>query len=364
MVGEPMGTWEKNMPDDMFLKSEGFASSIAQPGNANTLREFALERGYPYGDYAFPIPIGVFRAYGRYLAQKGGLHRPGMVSALEQNRSGFAATLASGEEILARNVVIATGISEMAYVPPQLQELLGNGVSHSSEYVNVAGIDGDVIIVGAGQSALELAALLREHGASPHVLVRGPQVRWNSYPRLERSWRQRVRGPRAPLGEGWKLVGYSHGSQFFRYLPYDTRVRLVRETLGPAGAWWLRERLEPYRVLWVDRRVLGAELEADRIKLRVASGARGTEEIYAHHVVAATGYRVDIGRLPFLGRRLREKLALRGGSPILSTGFESSVRGLFFVGLPAAMTFGPVMRFVAGTAVAARRTARTVAGRL
>jgi cation diffusion facilitator CzcD-associated flavoprotein CzcO len=364
MVGEPMGTWEKNMPDDMFLKSEGFASSIAQPGNANTLREFALERGYPYGDYGFPIPIGVFRAYGQHLAQKGGLHRAEMVAALEQNGNGFAATLSSGDEIHARNVVIATGISEMAYVPPELEELLGHGVSHSSEYVNVSGNDGDVVIVGAGQSALELAALLREHGSSPHVLVRRPQVQWNPYPRFERSLRQRVRGPRAPLGEGWKLVAYSHGSQFFRYVPYDTRVRLVRETLGPAGAWWLRERLEPYRVLLIDRRVLAAEVEAGRIKLRVAQGEGGTEEIYAHHVVAATGYRVDIARLRFLNRGLLGKLALRGGSPILSTGFESSVRGLFFVGLPAAVTFGPLMRFVAGTAVAARRTARTVAGRL
>jgi FAD-dependent urate hydroxylase len=39
---------------------------------------------------------------------------------------------------------------------------------------------------------------------------------------------------------------------------------------------------------------------------------------------------------------------------------ESSVPGLFFTGLAAAPTFGPVLRFVAGTGLAARRVAHGV----
>ena len=43
------------------------------------------------------------------------------------------------------------------------------------------------------------------------------------------------------------------------------------------------------------------------------------------------------------------------GWPRLSRSFESSVPGMFFVGLPAAGTFGPVMRFVCGAGFAARQ---------
>jgi len=42
------------------------------------------------------------------------------------------------------------------------------------------------------------------------------------------------------------------------------------------------------------------------------------------------------------------------GYPELGTGFESSVPGLHFIGAAAAMSFGPVMRFVSGTGYTAR----------
>jgi cation diffusion facilitator CzcD-associated flavoprotein CzcO len=286
-----------------------------------------------------------------------------MVATVARNGTRFHATLDNGDEISARNIVVATGITGMAHVPPELRELLGNGVSHSSEHVNVSSVGSDVTIVGAGQSALELAALLIEDGSSAQVLVRRREVQWNPYPLLERSIAQRVRGPRAPLGDGWKLAAYSYGAHYFRHLPYERRIRLVWGTLGPAGAWWLRDRLQPRSVLRLDRRVLAAGIADGRIKLRLAVGDGRTEEIHTNHVVAATGYRIDIRRLAFLNHGLSANIATRGGAPILSRGFESSVPGLFFVGLHAAPTFGPVMRFVCGSAVAATRVTRTLVQR-
>ena len=47
------------------------------------------------------------------------------------------------------------------------------------------------------------------------------------------------------------------------------------------------------------------------------------------------------------------------GIPRLDNGFETSVRGLHVVGAPAAWSMGPLMRFVAGTASAARLLARS-----
>jgi hypothetical protein len=42
---------------------------------------------------------------------------------------------------------------------------------------------------------------------------------------------------------------------------------------------------------------------------------------------------------------------------------ESSVEGLHFVGAPAAMSFGPIMRFVVGTWYAAPALARGITGK-
>ena len=66
-------------------------------------------------------------------------------------------------------------------------------------------------------------------------------------------------------------------------------------------------------------------------------------------------------RLGLLAPDLRARLTTVAGSPRLTRHFESSVPGLFFIGLPAAHTFGPVMRFVCGTGFAARRVAARVA---
>lgn len=66
-------------------------------------------------------------------------------------------------------------------------------------------------------------------------------------------------------------------------------------------------------------------------------------------------------RLDALSPSLRAGLARTGGFPRLDGGLGSSVPGLFFTGLPAAATLGPVVRFVAGTGVASPRLAAAVA---
>jgi hypothetical protein len=66
------------------------------------------------------------------------------------------------------------------------------------------------------------------------------------------------------------------------------------------------------------------------------------------HVLMGTGYKVDISRYPFLHPELLRSVRTASGYPLLSRGMESTVRGLHFLGAPAAWSFGPTMRFVAG----------------
>jgi hypothetical protein len=90
------------------------------------------------------------------------------------------------------------------------------------------------------------------------------------------------------------------------------------------------------------------------VRLRLA-GNGPVGEVLTDHVIAATGFKIDVRRLPFLAETVGPALSVFEGAPVLSANFESSVRGLYFVGLPAAPTFGPLMRFMLGAGYTARR---------
>jgi hypothetical protein len=70
---------------------------------------------------------------------------------------------------------------------------------------------------------------------------------------------------------------------------------------------------------------------------------------------------VNLERLKFLNPEIRSQLKTVGGSPVLSPTFESSMPGLYFAGVAAANSFGPVMRFAFGAGFAARTLARALA---
>jgi hypothetical protein len=113
------------------------------------------------------------------------------------------------------------------------------------------------------------------------------------------------------------------------------------------------------------RALLGYEIrEADvaegRVRL-VLAGASETKSHAADHLIAATGYRIDVRRLTFVSTELLDQLHSVDRVPVLSTRFESSVPGLYFAGMAAMYEFGPVMRFVCGAEWTARRLTRTFA---
>ena len=83
----------------------------------------------------------------------------------------------------------------------------------------------------------------------------------------------------------------------------------------------------------------------------VSARADGSQRVIAtDHVIAATGYKVDIGAVGFIDETLRREIAAVSGLPVLSREFETSVPGLYLVGPAAAYSFGPMFRFVADSA--------------
>lgn len=359
VIGTPMHFWDANMPEGMFLKSEPFASSLGAPqrGTGFTDRHPEFRTGQP-------IPLETFVAYGRWFAAEVCPEtEPAQVVNVERGGpAGYVVTLSTGEAINTRTVVMAVGVGHFAHVPDELSGLPSWLVSHSSAHRDLSLFAGkEVAVVGAGQSALETAVLLADAGARPHVLARRGVLGWNTVPEERRSLADLVLGgPRSGLGTGYRTWLWAERPGLVRYLPQRTRQRIVRETLPPAGSWWLRDRLDERVRVSTGRRLAKAAEQDDGVALTTVdrTGRRLVTEV--EHVIAATGYVPDIQRLTMLSPELRVRVDTRLGAPVLTKDFESSQPGLYFAGLAAAATFGPVMRFVHGSGFAGRRIAHHI----
>lgn len=367
VFGDPMVSWRDHMPAGMLLKSTPAASNLDAPQPGHTLVDYCDAAGIPrlVTDEDI-VPVETFIAYGQWFQQKlvPELEQVRVVSVDRSEQGGFQLKLDSGESFTARAVVVATGLSGLSHLPPELAAAAPDGpaptgpLSHSSQHHDLTRYSGkELIVVGAGQSALETAALAAEAGARVRVVARGRgSVAFGAPP-----WKQPRLRPESPFGRAWSLWALTYYPHPYRHLPAGTRHYLVRRVLGPLGAWWLRDRFEgKVRVTEVDR-ILMADTSQEHPSLEVLTDAGTVDRLAADHVIAATGYRVDLAAMGFLGHGLRTALAVSRGTPRLGAGYVSSVPGLYFTGLPAAASYGPVMRFVCGTEFASPRLARHLA---
>jgi cation diffusion facilitator CzcD-associated flavoprotein CzcO/predicted ATP-grasp superfamily ATP-dependent carboligase len=363
--GETMELWSRHMPVGMYLKSEGFASNLADPTGEHTLARFCAEEGLEYGDVAVPVALDTFERYGRWFAQRVVPElREQRVELVRRAGGGYELTLGGGETVRASNVVVATGMSHFANLPDVLRGLPPELVTHSYDYRDPALSRGlDVAVLGAGQSALESAALMHEQGANVRVIARAHKLAWNSRPGGPgRPLRERWRYPESGLGEGRSQRLYANHPLAFHFAPRRMRRKHAYTALGPAGAWWLRPRIEHQLEYLMDRSLLAAAARDGGVALTLR-GPDGEQQLFVDQVVAGTGYRPDVRGLPFLEGALAAQLAEVLGTPALDHSFQSSAPGLYFVGYPAGLSFGPVMRFVFGAEFAARRVARWIARR-
>jgi FAD-dependent urate hydroxylase len=356
IVGSPMESWRAHMPIGMALKSERFASDLSDPEGLYTLERFCVRRGTSYSPKGVPLPIDDFIAYADWFQRHA---VPEVWNArlrrLRRTASGFELTL-DDRTVTAGRVILATGHLAFRRFPQALERLAQDApdlVSHAADHHNLAKFAGrTVTVIGCGQSGLETAALLHERGADVRILARAPEVEWNAEVDAVRSLYKRLRWPDSGLGDGWKSLAYSELPRLFTLLPEQMRRHIVATANGPSGSWWLRSRVAGKIPLLTGHHVVDAAERDGKLNLSVRRG-NDTVQIETDHVVAATGYQVDIDRLPFLDPILRAAIKTSGGSPLLKGAFESSVPGLHFVGLSSALTFGPVMRFVYGARHAA-----------
>ncbi|MDX6651513.1 MAG: hypothetical protein QOJ38_294 [Solirubrobacterales bacterium] len=357
IFGEPMDLWRDHMPAGMLLRSTSRVSSIAHPGGGLMVDDFARQRP---GGISKPVRVEEFVEYGKWfqrqVAPEVDRRR---VTEVEIAANGLRLTLDNGESLTARRVVVATGPSRFARRPAELASLPDALVSHSADAGELTRFAGKrVVVVGCGQSALEGAALLHEAGAEVEVAARAADIVWlaGDPPDGHLDLRRRML---PPTDVGGRVSGWLAAvPNVFRHLPAELRQLLVMRCTVPAGSDWLRPRLENVR-LRTAAPIVTAEEAGGGVRLQLADG----DELLADHVYLGTGYEVDLAGLGFLAPSLLAGLEMEGSSPRLGPGLESSVPGLHFVGAPAAVSFGPIMRFVGGTWFAAPAVLRRALGR-
>jgi cation diffusion facilitator CzcD-associated flavoprotein CzcO len=363
IFGRPMYSWREHMPQGMCLKSDGFASNLYDPKGSFSLERFCEERGLAYQRSGLPIPLEVFVDYGVEFQRR-------MVPHLEQTDiaqiaacpGGFRLTTAEGATLTARRVVLAVGITHFAYTPPMLSALPAEVSTHSSAYGDVSRFAGQtVVVVGAGASAVDFASALADVGALVHLVGRRKSLAFYT-PDLEpRPFVDQVKKPRSGLGLGWKLRFLADAPLTFYKLPRKLRHRIVRRHLGPVPAWFMRDKIEsriPLHMSAAITRVEVVEGIDQKVRICFTQPDKGSQEIVADHVIAATGYRPSVRSLKFVDEQILGRIETAEDTPLLSRAFETSVRGLHMVGLASSNHFGPICRFACGAKFTSRHLSR------
>jgi len=365
IFGSPMRRWVAQMPNSMLLKSEGCASNLPDPAGNKNLAQYCADKKQAFSEYGTPVSRDLFAQYALDFQRTLVPNVENLqVSHLGHSGKSFQLMLDNGETLQSRIVVVATGLDHMAYRPEQLAYLPKQFFSHSEDHVDLSKFKGrSVAVIGGGQSALETSAILSEEGAEVSLIVRAPAIAWNRVPSpTRRPLYERLRRPRTRLGDGLQLWIYDNAPLLFHRLPLGLRTSRVKASLGPAGSWWLKSRVVDRVAIFTGYKINHAAVMGEKVSLQIINDQEQYKELTFDHLIAGTGYRYSLQNLRFLDDGLASRIHCEKGVPRLSSHFESAVPGLYFTGLASANSFGPVMRFIAGTAHTACRVASHIVG--
>lgn len=360
VFGKPMELWFKYMPKGMLLRSYWWATDLSDPQNQFGLERFLI---HEKGTAAFdPVPGETIAEYGLWF-QKNVVPNVDetYIQLIEKREDHFEITLVDGRVVTSSSVVMAPGLQPYVYRAPEYDHLPKELVSHTAELHTFDHLAGKkVVMIGGGQSALESSALAYESGVNIELVARRKLV-WIQTPAAfptHRSLIERVRSPKAGIAAGWFNKIEETFPYSFQRLPRDWKDRFLGGVAahGPMGSSWLRPRL-------IGKVPLHEQTTVQEVK--EANGGllvslSNNQTIQADHLILATGYRLDIRRLSMLGNSILPQVANYHGAPELSSYFESSVPGLYFVGYSSYKSNGAYYRFVVGTGAAARRVATAV----
>jgi thioredoxin reductase len=342
VLGTPMGFWEAHMPAGMYLRSE--CDWHLDPVGIDTIEAYLASQRLTQSD-VLPLSLPFYLGYARWFqARKRITPLDVRVERLDKIDDLFVAHLEDGEQISARNVVLALGFEYFQHVPEDLLALLPLGrFSHTCDAIDFTPFrEKQILIVGGRQSAFEWAALLREQGTSSiHLSHRHDSP---AYQIADWTWVN-------PL-----VAAMIDDPGWFRGLPAAERDVVIQRMWGEG-----RLKVEP----WLEPRLAGDtiaisprtrvtdcdELPSGELGIRLDNGRSFTVD----HVILATGYKVQLERIPLLAQgNLLPDIVSRNGFPALDTHFQTSVPGLYITSMAASQDFGPFFGFTGAVRASAK----------
>lgn len=367
VIGQAMAFWKKNMPAGMILRSKCEASNISAPQKHLSVAAYAktIQRKLPD-----PLPVEDFIAYGEWFQKQVAPHLDTrQVQRVSHDGTIFELTMDDGEKIQAKSVVLALGIGPFFHRPEEFAGIPRELAPHSSDFNDFARFKGKrVAVIGRGQSALESAALLHENGADVQILTRDPALIFRPFAWRKHIFRKLTSGPL--LGLSYRIIPPTDlgdvrtarkmaNPDLFRRQTPEVQEQLLRACARPIGAYWLEPRLKSVRVR-TGISVSSAAITGTGLRLELSDGTND----HVDFVVLATGYRIDVSKYQILDSSLQQRIQkTSNGYPVLDTGLQTSVKGLYMAGVIGERTLGPTLRFVTGTSNAGPRLAAAITGK-
>ena len=347
LLGRPMSFWKEHMPAGMLLRSA--CDWHLDPVERDTIERFLATRGRLPSDVE-PLSLDLYLEYATWFEETKGIRvRPDRVARLDATGDRFAATFDDGAVLIADRVLLALGYECFAHIPEELAALVPPEVrSHTSDCVSPDRFAGRrILIVGGRQSAFECAALLAEAGATAvHVCHRHdtPAFVLSDWSWVEPTLERIEKEP------GWYRVLEEREKEALA----DRFHAEGRRKLEP----WLGPRVRHSAITIHPRtRITGSERAPHGLLVRLDS----SEGLEVDHVLFATGYKVDLRRVPLLAAgNLLARIECRDGYPVLDESLQTSVPGLFVTSIPATRDFGPFFGFTVAVRTSARMVGRAL----
>ena len=348
IVGKSMGFWRQNMPKGMFLRSA--CDWHLDPLNVHTIDSFLHPQGKTPRDVE-PLSLDFYLSYADWFRQQKNIQPlPVYVQRLDHSATNhFTATTSDGDVINARSVVLAPGFKHFAHVPDELRMRLPvAGFEHTSQFVDFREARNKrYLIIGGRQSAFEWAALLLEAGAAAiHLSHRHASP---AFEVADWSWVNPLVDSMVENPAWFRRLSQKEKDDVSHRLWAEGRLKVEP---------WLEQRLKSDRVnVWPQTELASCTQHEDgELSVMLSNG----RVINVDKIVLATGYKVDIARLPIWGGDLLNRLETRNGFPVLDNHFETSVPGLFITSMPAMQDFGPFFGFT----ISVRTSAKLICQRL
>jgi hypothetical protein len=360
VFGEPMRTWRTMMPPGMLLRSHWDETRLSAPGDRGTLQCWADDVG---GERLEPVPLSSFLDYadwfrGRFVPDSDPADIAAM-SAGEGDGAPIHLVTTAGDELEARHVVIAVGVTRFPRRLPQLAQLEAAGrVSLAIEHQDFDRFAGRrVLIIGGGQNGLESAALADAAGAGSVEIVVRNEVRWF---RQREQWEHRGWVRERLFRLAYPIVGFGPPPvnrlvlhpDLFSAVPVRVRERINTRLLRPGGSPWVRDQVVGKVPITAGVTLESAVETPAGVEVNLSDGT--TREV--DDLIVCVGYRFSLDALSFIDPALRATIAVEDGWPAIDRTFRSmSCPQISFVGYAAERRFGPLSRFVAGTTFTSQR---------